>query len=681
MNRSTILNRIHHHLQTSFLEWGEERPLGEIVPLVARDIRPRVRLTSEQAVPSPVISIEKIAAFVDGNLDKADEQAICDAMMMDNSVLAEVIASVRASENEPVKLPPLPGRLHERLLSMHGELSPAVTPVLFDPDRDLQTQSITSSVEPYYDSDVIVVTDLGQRSSRLNLGMAIRIVAVAAVFLLMVSLWIRWSSDANSNSTLDQVADKKQDDSLRDDSDPTNESDAIQDAIQPTTRSPEVIVDYSPGKTSADISVGPETTGPLVDHDAIANASIDDSVDDTELIPRPDSFVPNVLARDERPRELMNLNWTEVIGLMVKADASSLNEDRPTTRWEQVQLDSSSQGLPENNRAYNDVVLRTLPMSRATGDLAIGGKMVMAPDTGVRLLAGDRQDACVVDLMFGTVALLDVAEGTELQIFDQRQSLATLHWVTPASLVVQRLVDGLQIQVHQGDVLINNTSVRSKSVHVKPEQELATVRAPKRLPRWISTPDQTTVAEQNVLAQFADSGDLRVSLQQNIAALSRGGNTNLQDAPLLSKLAQWQAALAGPHVFRLTASRIPAVRIAALNRLVSMPESDPRYARLWRTIEASVNNQQRFAQSRRWLQPLRSGTRPNRILIDQMLAGLAADDVATRALADFVLRKYVNNAPPYDPTWTAPMRQRAINIYRQRAGLAANRPANTASGR
>ena len=118
MNRQTILTSVDHHLRESFAETGEVRPLGEIVPRVASEIRSGSTLLA--TAPVRIIPIERVAAFVDGDLESAEADMICEAVMVDNSVLAEIIAAVRALQTPLDQMPPLSATLSAQLLAMHS---------------------------------------------------------------------------------------------------------------------------------------------------------------------------------------------------------------------------------------------------------------------------------------------------------------------------------------------------------------------------------------------------------------------------------------------------------------------------------------------------------------------------------------------------------------------------------
>ncbi len=175
---------------------------------------------------------------------------------------------------------------------------------------------------------------------------------------------------------------------------------------------------------------------------------------------------------------------------------------------------------------------------------------------------------------------------------------------------MHRQASGLQIQVDGGPIEVNDQVVNEESVQVADDRTVETIRAPKRLPRWITRSDETTAAERMILAQIANTDDVASALTQKIKALSASDRLNRDEKLALAKLANWHAAMSGTNLYRLANSRVAALRLAGLQRLAQMPESDPRYQRTWTAIERAVNNQQHFLQIRSLVS---NATKPGRV--------------------------------------------------------------------
>lgn len=110
VNRQTILASIHRHLHDSVAETGEVRPLGEIVAQVAGELR-----TSEVTASVGVVPVSQVAAFVDDSLTDQEAEIICSAVLTDNSVLAELIAAIRARNAPANDLLTLSDELTDRI--------------------------------------------------------------------------------------------------------------------------------------------------------------------------------------------------------------------------------------------------------------------------------------------------------------------------------------------------------------------------------------------------------------------------------------------------------------------------------------------------------------------------------------------------------------------------------------
>ncbi len=677
MNRQTILASIHHHLRESFAETGEVRPLGEIVPRVARDVR------SESASAGtrrpPIISIEKVAAFVDGHLEPNEAEAICNAVMVDNSVLAEIIAAVRATQNSLESSPPLSSELASRLLAMRSPPSP---------HGDAETD-VAAAVPAANNVNVTLTLAPSQRPPRrLTVPrMAAGLLVVAATIVIAVVVIGRNRSDAPSPPMIVENGGGRSN-SPRTDS-PRSESTPPMDGLPRSSirdiaeqEIPESQPDPPRNQTDATNKIAAEDdtvpSGDSARDSAIATTT--QRQDSIAQNPPQEMPVPpelNPLVDREPPRKvpwLADLRWTQVTGLLAQRNAGiETSGSRRIPTWRRIQEGTPTSTIAEASAANDKIALRTLPFSRADAQLSSGSRLVIAGDTELEITEGTGGESTELDLMFGAIAMVDFDDGTMIRLNAGNRTIATLRWQSKASVVVQRDATGLQIQVDGGQVEVNDTSVHEQAVHVAADRTVQTGRAPKRLPRWVTRPDESTAAERMVLAQLAETDDLTSALNQTIGTLAASPALTRDQSQALARLANWQAAMAGPNLFRLARSPVPAVRLAALQRLAQLSENDPRYVHVWNTVDRVLNNLQRGAQIRAWFRLVRNGARPNAVQMEQMINGLSSRDVAGRALSDFLLRQYVPNPPPFDPSWSGQTLQRAITIYRERAGLPVDR--------
>ena len=138
----------------------------------------------------------------------------------------------------------------------------------------------------------------------------------------------------------------------------------------------------------------------------------------------------------EAPR-LSDLRWTEVSGLLAQRnELSEVSGSRGAPTWKRIQEGSGSDSTlaAEQNR----VALRTLPLSRAKAELDSGGGIVIASDTGLQMTRGGTDTSVELDLMYGSIAMIDLAEGTTIELRRGTRPVAILRWQGKASVVVQR---------------------------------------------------------------------------------------------------------------------------------------------------------------------------------------------------------------------------------------------------
>lgn len=705
MNRNTILAVIDRQLRDSFAETGDVRPLGEIVFRVASEIRPKTEVGNHQAI---VIPIEKVASFVDGHLDPFESQMICDAVMVDNSVLAELIAAVRARETSAEQLPPISSSLSARLNAMQSMIpgrqdgarvdanressqSPSDPPVIAPQTFGQPEIAVYRSVEP---------VNAGRRQGAGFLPIAAGLLAIAATIVVAVVLFARNRDRQSFDRPL--VAGTRGSASEPILPPEWNPGPAIDPSSQVPNDATEAIVENKPAEppTRTDPRVDAsepdrdvEMTSPPVTAVAKDDAPTRDAYEGTpesRPIPQPErgelsqQDPPTLMAPPESNGPIMRLadfKWTEISGLLTQRNTAptKIGSQPGSVAWKAVHPGSLSSASSNDASTEGGVFIRTLPFSRAEAEFATGGRIVVSGDTGFSIDRHVADASAQFNLLHGSVAMMDIDPGTSVKLTVALQPIAMLRWQGQASAVVHCQADGVQIQVEGGPIEINDRVIREESVRVAESQAVETIRAPKRLPRWVSRPDETSVAERMILAQISNSDDVATALNKSIRSLASADRLSREQELALAKLANWHAAMAGTNLYRLASSRIPAMRLAGLQRMAQMPESDPRYQRTWKAIERAVNNQRRFFQIRTWFQMLRNGNRPNKAQTEMLIAGLSSRDFAGRTISDFILRQYVLNPPAFDPTWNGQVLQRAVNRYRDRAGLPM-RPNGAAGG-
>ncbi len=677
MNRQTILASIHHQLRESFSESGEVRPLGEIVQAVAADIRAHNRPDAKSdATTLRVIPIEQVAAFVDGRLNSDDAGNVCQAAMVDNSVLAELIAAVRATHCVPAQLPPLSEALSAQLMAMRSNLPPAV-------GNELGVMVPSHKAVPLAANDVVVppppvevfaaTTSNGRVHSRAGrkrhpipvvLAIAALAAGVAAVVFLANRDPQRTPQDHQlvnqGRSTLDEPNHAVSPDT---DSEPTGDGNEV------------MVVGVEPDTSAEPRAVAPaipkSQKPPQPDTVAKDHVGADAMRPEFTELPQLDHRAPVTPSTPPPPR-LAALRWTDVTGLLARRDLSTTGATAPRVGgWKSV--DTSSSEL--DPASGEPVSLRTMPLSRAQADLVGGGRIVLAADSGLQVSGGGRNSSAIVDLLHGEVAIIDLPNGTVIDLRIGDAIIASLRWSDHASAIVQRVAMGLQVHVNNGTIAINDQPHNDESVAVGHDRSVQTIDRPKRLPAWVDRPVDSIGIPRTILAQIAATDNVTRTLNQQINDIASSPRQSASDQRTLATLANWEAAMADTNLYRLFGSRVSALRFAAMQRLVYLPPTDARYLRTWNAIERMTGNQQRVAQFRRWSEMVRSGLKPNASQVEQMILGLSSQDVGSRTMSDFMLRQFYGNAVPFDPTWTGQQQQRAINVWRQRIGLPASRGA------
>ena len=652
MNRLTLLASIHRQLRDNYAETGELRPLGEIVSLVAREIRgEQVKKNLETSQPR-VIPIEKISAFVDGELSVADEGEIVEAVQYDNSVLAELISAVRATQVAMEDLPPLSYALSAQLRAM----KPPLVGDIAEAD-----DSVWTSID-----DALVVVNEGQKTdvspTKRSLPWVFGAIAIAASVIAAIALLGRGGNDQENRDLPER---RVVQDTPKKESPPKQEAPKVApEDLEDLPESESVVVEVpqSDPQTAPDALVRDDADVPMVPP---VNPPVTSELPKTTP---PMESVPIDSIAIVEPESSQQLKWTDVVGLFaVRNETTNTGPTRSST-WNAIQEGTTAR--PSSEATNHQVAIRTMPYSRAGGEFPDGGRVVVASDTGLNMNHRGA-DSAAIDLLHGAFAMIDLSEDTVVTLQQAGKRVATLRWKGKATAVVVRQLSGLQIQVNGGQIEINDEPVKDKSVVVSDDGSMEPIRAPRRLARWVKSKNKNTPAEGLVLAQIASSNDAGSSLNQAINRMSSRQNLSREETNLLAKLASWQVAMSGVNLYRLTNSRVAIVRMTALQRLLQMPERDPRYARTWALIDRALNDRQRSNQLRSWFQMIQTGTRPNRTQLETLMRELTTRDYAGRAVADFVLRQFVVNPPPFDPSWTNQTLTRAVSIYRQRAGLPA----------
>ncbi len=666
MNRQQILDCIHRHLRESNEDSLQPSPLGEIVPRVASelvavlsDLNPDVVDIDDVVVP-----VWQVAAFIDGELESDEAEAICLAVLHDNSVLAEIIGAVRDRLNMPR---PLSESLESRLLAMKpvvqesapvesAQQVPALLPM------EIEGQESWSS-KP----DKVLQGSSGLRRiwDRNSVRVVVASILSAAAILAVMVLASRWRNTDSPGQHMVEI-----DGNGRDDVDGTdkrqrpNESDALPRDSRSSQENdegrPGIAENVAPNdgthETPRSVNDGPTTPGELVVREP----------DETPMDPSPNN---TAVARDSDPpiesgdSLFARLRWSKISGILALStlETSSSSGGAPLAILSSVPVGGGGYPRPERGLA-----LRTLPFSRAEGGLDDGRRVVLNADTSVGLIDDTKGHVPVLDLHHGGIAMISWPAGSRLDLRNGRQQWS-LSWKNEGDVVFHHTEAGLQMDVHRGIIRVDDQEHASTSLVFALNQVPQIVEKPTRRPSWLRQASRTQRLPGDELKQLAASGNILRTLTGRIDELSHLTDRSKKDSQTLEMLARWRAAVAGTDLLRLVGSRYVVLRLAAMERLVELPPWDPRYLATWRATDVALTDVQRIRRICTWCNMARRGMKASPGQLDQLLDGLQSHQLASRAMSDYLLRRFLGGGPPFDAAWTGQLQTRGVNVWRKYA--------------
>ena len=673
MNRQTLLAVIHRQLRESLAETGELRPLSEIVGCVSDEIRS----ARNGAVASGVIPIETVAAFVDGELSDAESDALCQVVTFDNSVLAELVSAVRAISQPLEELPPLPESLTGQLLAMRSSLP---VPTQTQMDDAIAEHAIEAPAESRPEPTVIPPT-IKAESARTRASRRPRrqrpfatvaaVASIAAAIAVIAFLIVRSNRHAPEqpdfvDHNLTPVI------PVPGLTDPNSESEVqiAEDHRDPPSELPSLAPDMPVVPNRSPVAQQNDQPSVRPDREPDKTLAPKQQISDR---PPPTTVV--------KATKLKGARWTDVTGVLSRRNQVNVSSQARATTWEPITADSVVDVLPTGARGTN--ILQTLPQSRAEASFESGGRIVMSSDTSIQVGKGDESISAAIAVQHGDVALMDLPADTHIRLLSAGKHVASLRWQSKASAVMQYGENGLEVHVRGGTIEINDQPKKDASVAIARDRSVQSIKSPNRIPTWVDRPVETIHVKQTFLAQIRESNNVMTTVNQQIRNISQAPRLNDADAKSLATLARWQSALAGERIFRLANSPIPAVRLAALERVSSLPRWDPRYPRTWAMIETSVRDKQRAQRFKRWCIQIQQRNPLNDAQINALLDDLQASDIGSRAMSDYMLRRFSadqRRLPSFDPTSTGATQLNGVNLWRKFFGRNAIRNQRPAAG-
>ncbi len=654
MNQQTLLASIQRHLRDPRGEQGTLRPLSEIVSLVAAEVR---QPQSSAVTQVEVVPVGVVAAFVDGQVSDEEERCVLSAVQVDNSVLAELVAAVIASEESPTNAATMTDTFAARLMTM-------------------ASGSEHASLSEHVPLPISLATTAVKSTSRFKRHRWALPVSGAAVIAATAAAWIvavRWAPSNDSSPTERDVVVS---------SPAADGGDSTLDRVAPSSTSiPPSHETPIPNETRVELVESPTTrptepTRPGVNDPAPMPKVNQGNVDQGNSL-SPESVVdvdagsPSMqMPRDgDSVRPLDEWTWTRLTGLVAFETTPPANPDyAPREVWSALPQATKSFSDPSERQAMR---LATLPLSRAEASNSLGGSLVLGSDSMIRLrddyLTAERTITCVLDVEYGSVALVNIARGTVINLQARGTPIAKLQWDSDASVVIGYLPQGFTVQIHSGSLSVDNEPHDECVLVLAPGAKTQVNDAGKRLPTWVDRPIESLPISKVVLAQLAESRDVLGDISKQASVLAASPNKNQNDVRTLATLALWQASLTGPNVARLLNRTEPEIRNAALQRLVETPDWEPRYETMWAGAERILQTPLITPQVQQICEQLQHGVGLMPAQTELLLTGLASTTVARRALCDYLLRSHFRGGPPYDPTWTGQTQLRAIAQWRRMA--------------
>ena len=641
LNRKIILNCVQRHLLESHAELGEMRPLGEMIPRIASELRGISKTNNFATAAVAIIPMPLIAAFVDGDVSTDEDRMICNAVLVDNSVLAEIVAALRVPM-EVDDLPLLSNSMTARLLSLQTfEL----------PLNDVANPAI-SAISAIAQDSVGLKTSFSEWSDRrrqIPMGLAILVSLAASILALFWFGFLKTKSEFANEPSFSIDSKELIDSGSQQTPEPIHQNRSGGNLVIEPNRMPELLKN-----TMDPIPILPETESKTV--------KVLES-DSTKIASRPqvgeqlESMKP--IESTHLLSAISGIRWTKITGLLAQR-AVGTEQHKPIGEsvWGSVSIGRHEWDLDNEVRPLE---LRTLPMSRAEASLTSGGKIVLASDTGLQMTRSERDVPGRLDLQHGFVALIDVPKGTILDLCLNGASMATLRWESKATIVLGTTSFGLQAQIDGGEVSIDGTPRRNTAVIIGNGKVIEPKERTVRIPNWVMRPIESVSLPKAILAQIASSENLSNTLNHLMDQQSADG----VDENRIALISAWQTSLNSENLFRQANARRPFLRIAALQRIVQTPEWDPRYAAIWSDIELSVGDARKVLFLRNMVHLARQGGKPNSAQVNPLLALLESPDIASRALSDFLLRKFYGGGPVYDPTWTDESNTRGVGLWRR----------------
>jgi hypothetical protein len=660
MERDIILETIHRHLRQT-RDASPPVTLSDLVGRIARELRQE---KPDAGTVVSIIPIEQVAAFVDGDLDHDRVEAVNRSVLVDNSVLAELVAAVRVMQTPMESLPAVAETLTERLLATH--------PVEAVSNRDIARMI----ADPVSES----------RRMRWRVGVPVLVACAALAWFAITRPDLDEpvrdnDADVAMQSTLMASGDVK--DASNVDGGNVDGGDVIgDDAMDPADKEPMVAPE-----TNASNAIADATNAVAVARADLGDSAVGASTPSTQpsAEPMPVSLAeslaesaPDSMSKSAAETAETSVNETETKVIQEVTTAMPTSEpDRSTSangvvppQWKSLNIDRINGVLAamlprdETDRANDMPKYRrvsqgeTVSLDKATrlrslamGDAAIridaGGTMLIPANTLVAVAGGGERTSLLLDVVEGAVAIEGVAKDSVIGLRHGATPLGMLVMGDPSRAVLYAVAGGVELRLQNVELFVDDQRIAGDGLRLTASGASKVPSPPSPSPNWLSTP--TTPVDKVPSISSNDDVDLAESLGVQIKRLAGSSRMNDSQAAELSKLVQMRVSLAGERLFDLAAEQLEIVRRTAVESIALLPRNDPRYQPVWESIEDQINNPNQRGQIDVWMQLIRTGGQPTDDQLAAMVQGLGSNSPNVRGLSDVMLRRYVADPPPLNP--------------------------------
>ncbi len=647
MQRQAILETIQRHLHETH-DATPQAKLSELVGRIARELRQEKPDTSTVV---SIIPIEQIAAFVDGDLDHDRIEAVNRSVLVDNSVLAELVAAVRAVQTPIESLPPVAETLTERLLAMYPMetvSSKDIARMMHEPEAESRRARLRWAIPAIAGMVGLAWFALARpdrtetiTGERQDLSTAMASKFAASNDSKPVERLA--SEDAEVSSAIQAIAPE-----------PPIESSLVAGSPDQSRKKPE-------SESSGEALTPPSTPMPTSDVKPKPSSKTVSPATVTEVESSEDVDSASRSLANNAPPQWESLQMTTVTGLLGRVTNKGIpNAPDPMLVYARV-------GQDETLSLDSPVRLRTLAYCNAVATMNVEGRgtgrILIAENTFVAAGSGNQRTSIMLDVVEGAVAIEGAAKGAVVRLQNGPTSIGKLVMGNPSRAILYAVAGGVELRLQNVQLFVDNERVGGDGVRLTAAGASAVAIPPSMTPNWLSSPPATI--ERSMLMQIGESTDLAESLGTQIKRLSASSRLNDSQVTELSRLARMRVSLAGGRLFALASDPIEIVRRTTIEAIALLPKDDPKHQTVWASIEKQIQDPSQRGQMDVWMQLIRTGGQPTPEQLAAMLNSLTSESASVRGLGDVMLRRYVSAPPAFDPNGSPKHLQATIMAYQK----------------